>query len=331
MISSVYMEITNLCNLRCRYCYNRCEDIKLVEIPLNEILKVVYYCKNSSTDIIFSGGEPCLYSEIDNLLKIIEDNDDILFHIVTNGTKVPSQRIKSLKNLRLHISIDSADEILNSVTRGSYDYKTVFNLIYELGKSNTPFYVNMVITKLNIEGIKDFYEMVIGNNGIPQFNFIQYQSSAIDNWSDLGLNNSQKIECLKTIAELNKNNSIKSNQLGCFNMCPLIIKGMNIRIAIDFFGEIYPCQLLRSEDLKLGNIKELSKLDVLHTNILLLQESLQQKITMDYGCNKCYLNNMCYRGCLAEAYIKNHHYFFSDDNCDIRRWQYLYKLEELAK
>ena len=93
------MEITNLCNLRCRYCYNRCEDIKLVEIPLNEILKVVYYCKNSSTDIIFSGGEPFLYSEIDNLLKIIEDNDDILFHIVTNGTKVPSQRIKSLKNL----------------------------------------------------------------------------------------------------------------------------------------------------------------------------------------------------------------------------------------
>lgn len=83
--------------------------------------------------------------------------------------------------------------------------------------------------------------------------------------------------------------------------------------------------------MKLGNIKELSKLDVLHTNILLLQESLQQKITMDYGCNKCYLNNMCYRGCLAEAYIKNHHYFFSDDNCDIRRWQYLYKLEELAK
>lgn len=325
------MEVTNLCNLNCRYCYNRCANNKQIEVPLNEIVKVVNYCKNRNSEMIFSGGEPFLYSEIDGILKIIKDNKNILFHMVTNGTKVPIQKIKSLKNLRLHISLDSANEITNSVTRGSYDHKTVLNLISELGKSKTPFYVNMVITNSNMKGIEDFYEMVTCNYGIPHFNFIQYQSSAIDNWSDLGLSNSQKIECLKIIDKLNGRSCVKTNQLGCFNMCPLMTKGKNISIAIDYSGDIYPCQLLRSKDLKLGNIKELSELDAIHAQILLLQEKLRRKLTMDYGCSKCYLNNICYRGCPAEANMKNNHYFSSDDNCDIRRWQYLYKLGATVK
>lgn len=331
MINSVYIEITSLCNLKCRYCYNGSKNNELTEIPLSDLQKIVTYCNSNSSDIILSGGEPFLYSEIDSLLKIIKDNDSILFHMVTNGTKVPLNKIIPLKNLRLHISLDSVNEAVNSQTRGSYDYKRVRYLIHRLGELKIPFYVNMVLAHSNMKEIKDFYETVIRNNGIPQFNFIQYQSLAKNNWSDLGLNNFQKIECIKIVDKLNKNYKVKSNQLGCFNMCPLIMKESDISIAIDFWGDIYPCQLLRSKDMKLSNIKELSGLDDLHDKILQLKENLQQRIKNDYDCNKCFLNTMCYRGCPAEAYIKNNHYFASDNNCDIRRWQYLYRLVEVSK
>jgi len=39
---------------------------------------------------------------------------------------------------------------------------------------------------------------------------------------------------------------MKSNQLRYFDICPLVIKEVDISIDNDFFREIYSCQLLRN-------------------------------------------------------------------------------------
>lgn len=327
MIKSAYLEITNACNLNCRYCYNKSEHFSFSELPLPEIKKVISYCSRNKAEIIFSGGEPFLFSSIKELISIVEIEKQIAFHIVTNGTVVPFEQIKNIKNLFLHISLDSINPVFNASTRGDYDHNRVIGLIRRLGELNKRFYVNMVITRKNIGEIADLYRFVVENNGIPQFSFVQYQSLAVRNWSDLSLTTSEKINCLNIIHNLNEKSMIKSNNAGCLSMCPITIMNSKINIAIDVLGRIYPCQSVRSSELMLGNLADVSDLSNLHTKILVLQDIMSKRRKMNYGCDACFLSDICYRGCLSEANNLNNDLFATDGNCDIRRWQYLFLLK----
>ena len=87
-VTSVYVEITNQCNLNCRTCYNRsglnrtreelsCEDLEqLIQLFLPLGLK----------HLSLSGGEPTLHSAFDKVLGLTERYPQLQFSLTTNGT-----------------------------------------------------------------------------------------------------------------------------------------------------------------------------------------------------------------------------------------------------
>lgn len=126
------------CNLRCSYCDTKYswdeESENNIEIlNANEIYD---YIKSTNVkNVTLTGGEPLIQKNIDKLLELLNEDEDLVIHIETNG----SVNIKDFKDKYKNIIF-----IL--------DYKCPSsNMIKQMDKEN-----------LNIVDNKDVYKFVVG-------------------------------------------------------------------------------------------------------------------------------------------------------------------------
>ena len=110
--NTVYLKLTNACNLLCPFCYN----IKANRIKLN-LEKVIHALKGISPDkIIFHGGEPLL--AVNDSLTIINYFKHIEFSITSNlTTEITDDVIQLLKQCEIATSY-SCDRFIN---KSSFD------------------------------------------------------------------------------------------------------------------------------------------------------------------------------------------------------------------
>ncbi|HBB68189.1 MAG: hypothetical protein A2X28_11275 [Elusimicrobia bacterium GWA2_56_46] len=88
----VGLYITNLCNLRCQYCFvnieGRFDDPKRKGFSKEEVFKIVDELYDMGTRWIFLlGGEPLMHPDIGPIVKYITDKG-ILLHILSNGVLI---------------------------------------------------------------------------------------------------------------------------------------------------------------------------------------------------------------------------------------------------
>lgn len=104
--------ITYRCNLKCSYCdYSKNElSHKFNELDTSQSIELLKLCRKTIPSIAFSGGEPLLREDIDEIIKkskVIGFNPVSLF---TNGLLLP-QHEEILKYINfLQISLDTLDE-----------------------------------------------------------------------------------------------------------------------------------------------------------------------------------------------------------------------------
>lgn len=110
--NTVYLKLTNACNLRCPFCYN----IKANKVKLN-LEKVIHVLEEISPDkIIFHGGEPLL--AVNDSLAIINYFKHINFSITSNLTaEITDDVIQLLKQCEIATSY-SCDRFIN---KNSFD------------------------------------------------------------------------------------------------------------------------------------------------------------------------------------------------------------------
>jgi MoaA/NifB/PqqE/SkfB family radical SAM enzyme len=99
---------TRRCNLSCTYC-NEFDDFSK-PVPVEEMLRRIDLLANLGTSIIsFSGGEPLLHPELDDLIVRIRRRGSIA-GMITNGYLLTADRIRKLNRAGLEhmqISIDN--------------------------------------------------------------------------------------------------------------------------------------------------------------------------------------------------------------------------------
>jgi len=87
-------------------------------------------------------------------------------------------------------------------------------------------------------------------------------------------------------------------------------------ISIDVNGNIYPCSFLNYEELKCGNIKENSLLDIWKNSDVL--NDFRNINELDGKCNDCEYKNNCQGGCRASAYAQTRSIKGEDGTCYIK-------------
>lgn len=326
-IKTVYVEITNFCSLNCITCYNRsglnCQRTELSFEQIENIIKL--FTPLGLKRFLLSGGEPTLHSEFDKILNLIDKYPKINFGIVTNGTNHNKKLLECLntrENLKLQISLDGSCEEINSKTRGIGNFKKTLSFAKQIRTAHNIPLLKMVISQGNYDDVENFCNLAISLGFTPELAFIYKSGNGCDDWNTKELTSIQKLKILKLVERINKERNAGIFLPICTTKCPLA-DGLNeLSFCIKVDGSIQPCQSLYSEKYTVGNVLFFDKKLFLQ-NINNISDLARQRCEQDYGCEKCMLNDICGRGCMAEAVNLHDNPFASDGNCEYRKQQFI--------
>lgn len=189
-ITYLRISVTDLCNLRCKYCMpergvkSLCHsDILSIE-EIVEIVKVA--SKNGIKKIRLTGGEPLVRRGFINLCKQISKIDEIEdIAITTNGVYLKEMADELFENKvrRINFSLDTLiKEKYNDITRRNDFDKTIESLFYAI-KKGFKVKINVVlIGGFNDDEIQDFVNLA--NKYDLEVRFIELmQIGETANWS----------------------------------------------------------------------------------------------------------------------------------------------------
>jgi len=155
----VHLNLTNFCNLRCKYCYGSYWGRKGVkDIPTNTFKKLIDdLSKMGCRRMVFCAGEPLTRKDLGILIDYAKTKG-IVSHINTNGHLI-RHRIKDIKNLdSVCISIDG-DEKTHDKFKGKGSYKIVVDAIKFAKSKGMNVHTSTMICKQNIHCIEHIIKL----------------------------------------------------------------------------------------------------------------------------------------------------------------------------
>ena len=194
---SMQMYLTNECNMRCPHCYMFAGLKKDRELSTKEIFDIISsFKKHGGNNIVFSGGEIALRTDLYEILKYSCDLG-ISNEILTNGTLWNADLVKKVASLitRVQISIDGYDEATNSLIRGKGNFSKALNAVNLFYESNvdTEISVTPYLDKKLAENYQcyiDFARML--NQKYHKANFLVKFTFDVLNGRDICVSEKQK-------------------------------------------------------------------------------------------------------------------------------------------
>lgn len=189
-ITYLRISVTDLCNLRCKYCMPESGVESLCHsdiLSIEEIVEIVKVAsKNGIKKIRLTGGEPLVRRGFINLCKQISKIDEIEdIAITTNGVYLKEMADELFENKvrRINFSLDTLiKEKYNDITRRNDFDKTMESLFYAI-KKGFKVKINVVlIGGFNDDEIQDFVNLA--NDYDLEVRFIELmQIGETANWS----------------------------------------------------------------------------------------------------------------------------------------------------
>ena len=272
MFKKIYIEITNICNLKCEFCIPCKRDLNMISISnFEEIVKKIH--KYTNVVALHVKGEPLLHKNLKEILDILEKYN-LQANITTNGTLI-KENLEILKNAKCIKQLNfSLHSFLQNDHMSDLYLKNIFDCVSELKN------ITISYRLWNLETIKE--------NDINDIIIKELESYyKLDNLKE-------KLK-LKNAFEINEN--IYINQDIEFTWPDIsgkeiIEKGkcwaLRKQIAILVDGTVVPCCLDNNGDIPLGNILE----EDLET---ILNKPLSKTIKENFGNSKitCKLCKTC--------------------------------------
>jgi len=326
-LKTVYTEITNRCNLNCSTCYNRSGlNKQMKEMSIEQIEHVLQLCsKYGANRFLFSGGEPSLHSCFHELLWLLDKYPQFIFGFVTNGTvhdDVWIDFLNSHDNVTLQVSIDGASEESNRLTRGANNFERAVEFVKKIHLQVHKPLLKMVVWQNNFYCAEDFYHLAISLNCVPEFAFIYKSGNGSDGWDQKVLSPQQKLSVLRMVRTLNNEYNVKAFLPMCTVRCPYSVNTEQMSVCIKTNGNIQPCQTMYADEYSIGNIFDFQEKKVME-KIDYLVSVAKQRLSSDYGCDKCLLRSVCGKGCMAEAVNNLGNPLANDGECLFRKLQFL--------
>ena len=272
MFKKIYIEITNICNLKCEFCIPCNRKPSMINIAdFEKIIKKIH--KYTTTVALHVKGEPLLHKELNKILQILEKYN-LQANITTNGTLI-KEKLDILKKSKCIKQLNfSLHSFLQNNNMPDLYLKNIFDCVNELKN------ITISYRLWNLENIKenDINDIIINE---------------LENYYKL--NNLKEKLKQKNAYEINQNIYINQDiefTWPNINGEEIINKGkcwaLRKQIAILVDGTVVPCCLDNNGDIPLGNILE----EDLET---ILNKPLSQTIKKNFGNSKitCKLCKTC--------------------------------------
>jgi len=173
----VVWNFTNVCNLRCRYCYQSAGKPAPDELSFEEKIDLVNQMVDAHVAFVaFSGGEPILGTRFWDVLKYA--SRFLHTSIASNGTLLGNRDVTRIADCgvqNVFVSLDGATAQSHDFIRGDGNFKKTIAGIKNLA-ANEHLHVgiNMVVTKRNFDEVPKVLELAVnlGVNSFSHYNFI---------------------------------------------------------------------------------------------------------------------------------------------------------------
>lgn len=299
--------LTNSCNLKCKYCYEKNKINKVIDFSIIEkLLEERVISNEKNTTISFFGGEPLLEKQLiydtvnfGNILTK-KSKHKFMYSLTTNGTLIDDEFIIFCKknNITIGISIDGNADVHN-LNRISNDNKESFNKVLQNSKKCLDANLNCmalpVICLNNVKYLAKSIEFLV-NLG---FKSITCNFNYTGNWDD------DSLEILrqeyKKIPNIYYNEFKKKNYIRIYPLdtkmylhihekrCSDNCNGN--RIAVNTDGKFYPCiQFVGDSRFEIGNYK--TGIDIEKRKAILIK-----RLTSKVVCDECSLKERCIYKC----------------------------------
>jgi len=248
MFKKIYIEITNICNLNCKFCpdTNRKKQFMNIENFEEVIEKVHNYTKLVTLHV---KGEPLLHSDLEQILKILEKYD-LKTNITTNGTLI-KKNLDIIKNSKAVRQINfSLHSMVQNENLDKQYLKDIFESVEQLENFLISYRLwNLQKIKENdinndiIKTIEEYYNISNLKQELLKNEFIKLKENIFIN---------QDIE----FEWPNLDNEVIIEKGRCL--------ALKEQVAILVDGTVVPCCLDNNGDIPLGNILEETMEDILN-------------------------------------------------------------------
>lgn len=331
-LKGAYLELTSRCNAKCPYCYNESNNGHLDELSLEAIYAIIDELSESDFPaVVFSGGEPFMYSYISQVLCYALSKN-VKPTIITNGMLLERSRIKELlsENISLQLTFDSVIASEHDETRGIGNFeklKEILLIANELSCEDKLMIRYNVNTK-NYGHLETFIDFLLGYNiHSATFSFLHKTGRGknypfvLDLYEDSVLlykilqdYRDKKKSLLKTL-----NFDLTFGELDNVLGCAYFADGkIEVSPRVDARGNIYPCQIFAGVENSLGNIFDFHSLTEILGSAgchMVIDRIRNRKEKLKRKCCVCPYDDFCMGGCPATAFNQTGNLEAVDNQC----------------
>ena len=303
---------TNQYNMYCQHCYRNAGNKILDELTTQQAQKLIREAAETGFKIfIFSGGEPLLRPDLIPLVAYAKEKG-LRPVLGTNGTLIDLKMAKALKNAGLMaagISLDSMDASKHDHFRNYQGaWSKAIAGMENCQKAGLAFQIHTTVLQWNQHELGDLTDLAqqLGARGhhlfflVPTGRGAEIEAESLTPEDYESIINQIMSKQRKISLELKPTCAPQftriAHELGVDTRFSRgCLAGISYCI-ISPLGDVQPCAYL---DMKLGNVKEHSLLEIWNNNTV-----LQRLRSQDYGgkCGSCYYTRQC-GGCRARAYF----------------------------
>lgn len=315
---NVQFELTEACNLMCKFCYNSQEPI----VCSNYRAIIDRLCDENVMEIVLTGGEPMLNSDFLKIAEICSEKFAKI-QVQTNGTFITEEMAKKLEALGVHsvnISIHGTETTHEYLTGVRGSYQKAISGIKEILKTNVGISTNFVITSKNIEEFSGHVDYMY-SLGVREFSLTRFTPTGVGACSKFL--DVSKDELLKVLQYTNnKHAENKTLNFLLANSIPMCALPENLRnhcnychfgasrFYIDVHGNVMMCGMSR---VKIGNILEKSIKEIKTHSSIYIDHVLGKGVPIK--CRECEDFSSCRGGCRAAALSASGSYIGNDPLC----------------
>lgn len=329
---SVDLDITNRCNLRCRYCYHFSGpgDVDQ-DLPKAEWLRFFQELNRCAVmNVTLAGGEPFFRDDLKELIAGIVDNR-MRFSILSNGILLTDEMAAFLSSTGrcdgVQVSIDGSKPETHDACRGKGNFNRAIAGIRCLQKHHLPVQVRVTIHRHNVPDLEAIAMLLLDEIGLSGFstNAASYMGLCRQNVEQVGLSVEDRTLAMETLLKLNRKydncisaqagplaDAVRWTEMelarqkgkkristgGFLTACGC---GMN-KIAVRADGAIVPCTML--SHMEIGQINKDDLKDIWQNHPEMKKIRQRRNIPLnDYEfCKGCEYINYCTGNCPGLAY-----------------------------
>jgi radical SAM protein with 4Fe4S-binding SPASM domain len=330
----VYVHLTNKCNLKCPYCYNKTDrqtKIKLEKaglvsptmstVEFKELIgKLVYHGVDR---ILFTGGEPLLRDDALELVKFARSLSDakkqsgeqaVVLEMLTNATRINDSTAEEMCRYldRVTISLDGHERHLHEDQRGAHTFVPTIRGIRQLAQkkkeldSKLPLITIVpALTDKNIGFMRDMYEFCLDDLGANNLAPLLFQAG---DHQELSIMRIPKLDIyLEAQEQTDRYLEERRIARGMVPAKKRIVSPRNQcgvgngEISVDPGGFVYPCQSLHFDEFICGNVRE-TDIKTIFDQSAVMQRTRGTTVDRLAVCSHCDVKHLCSGGCRATAY-----------------------------